>query len=790
MKLQLSINRKIINKGPADTYGWQNSEMTVEEFIKFVTVTGGAYSGGVLKEGKSNKKPAASDIERAQILSLDFDNCVKVYNKQTRTYDEHKKSLAEGYTSFDTVVGDPWINDNALFAYSTPTSTPDHNRFRVVFILPEPVTDPLEYAKIADAFIRKFDSDTSCKNIDRFFYGNEKAEVKIFNSFLSKKTLKEIVKAEESERKEYRTYNSIRNGDLTEGDVAEMLSYIPRRMGYDEWGKIVSAVGNYFENSPETAFRLIENWSPDDKVGTRYRIEHRSLKPGIASVVWYAKKFGYNTKKIYKDYSNTIVTPDGEMVQKSEGLKIYPLTELGNSERFVDMWRDQVLYNHTNGKWHIWNGKYWEADNKNAIIGLAKITVRSIYNEVHEAQTEEKKSQISKHAIRSESKAQIESMIRLAAAHPEIAIEHSEMDADLFLINLQNGVYNLKTNEFLEHDPKYKLTKIAGVNFDPNANCYLWEDVMLTVFDSKEDMINFVQKACGLTFCGAHIEEVLFFCFGTGKNGKTIFFKVMEMIFGDYYQRAPTEMLLNRQSENIPNDIARLPGARLVVTAELPENRSFNENKIKDLTGGDSITARFLHKEFFDFNPTHTLWMYGNHKPNIKGNDEGIWRRICLIPFTVTIPEAERRPQYELMNDLDLEKSGILNWIIQGWQKYQKEGLNPPEDVKEATKEYRSENDKIADFVQECCELGENKKVTSSDLLHFYYSWCDKYRERPLTKNKFYKRISERDEVTPSNGNRNVKIFIGIGLNENIEFPEIHKNNQKSFNQQQEDMPF
>jgi len=773
MKFKLSINKNLINKGDPRLNGWVNAEFNDHE-LKLHIEQGYAFCGGVLKDGVGTKKPTSSDILCAQLISIDIDNETKIYNKDSKSYDSNIKSIEDGYLPYDIALSDPWHHDNALLIYKTPSHTEEHHRFRIVFLLPEPIYDPIEYSKIAEVFIEKYGSDKSCKNIDRLFFGNQGADVFVFGKQLS---MKELIRSsnipEAIKKEEYKYEKTGYNGNLTEDQVAEMLSYIPRRMDYLEWGKIVSAVGNYFDET--TAVRLIENWSPDENNGTLYKIKHRSKRPQIGSVIFYAGLYGYDKSKLYGskngDYNLSKVNIDvnGKIHNKNElQPKKFPLTELGNSERFINDYGYKIKHNFTTGKWHLWNGKLWEEDNLGYVVEMGKNTVRQIYSEIEYAGHENEKKEIFKHALKSECSAQINSMIKLASTRKGIAVKHTDFDNNLFLINLENGTYNLKSNLFSPHDPALMLSKIMTVKYDEEATCYMFEDALLTYFNNDKDMISFIQRALGLTLCGAHLEEILFFCYGTGKNGKSVFFQIMKMIFGDYFQKAPTEMLMLKNQEGIPNDIARLPGARMVVAEELPEGRSLNENKVKNLTGGDVISARFLHKEFFDFEPTHTLWIFGNHKPNIKGTDEGIWRRIKLIPFLVTIPEEERRPHHELMADFELEKSGILNWILDGWKDYQIKGLNPPEVVKKATSDYRDEQDVLIDFIAEYCELSSINTIIASELLQKYHEWCKKMGESPLTKNKFYSRIGQIDGVKSYNGNRNQKCFKGIDLNQNF----------------------
>jgi P4 family phage/plasmid primase-like protien len=764
MKFKLSINTTMINKDNPAKPGWKNAEFTLDEFSNHIR-RGYAYCGGVIKDGAGTKKPESADISHAQLLSIDIDNEKKIYNHETKSYDKYKKEISDGYLPFDIAAADPFVVENALLIYTSPSHTSEWHRFRIVFLLPNTIHDIVEWSEIASAFIKKFDSDKSCKNIDRFYYGHTFCEMHIYGNQLSLKVLQQVLRAEEKENREITRYKkSGMNGDISPDIVAEMLTYIPKRMDYNDWGKIVSAVGNTFDEN--TAVRLIESWSPDERFGTRYKIQHRDRRPTIASVIAIASQHGFDKSKIYNRHGKTLVTPSGKLINKDSKVTQYPYTDLGNCERLVDAYGSRLKFNNTSKSWLIWSGKYWKTDEKNYIIQLAKKTVRKMYDEAKNIEDTTKRNELIKHAVKSESHAQIMDMIRLARAEPQISSIQSEFDKDNYLLNLQNGVYNLKTNEFNTHDPKLMLTRCAGIEYEEDAHCYLFEDSLFTIFDDNLELIEYVQRALGLTLCGAHLEEILFFCHGSGKNGKSVFFQIMKMVFGDYFQKAPTEMLMLKQQEGIPNDIAQLPGARLVVAEELPENRSLNENKIKNLTGGDTISARFLHRDYFTFQPTHTLWIYGNHKPIIKGTDEGIWRRISMIPFTVTIPESKRRPQYELMKDFELEKNGIFQWILKGWREYQRIGLNPPDIVQNAIKTYRSEQDGLGEFVEECCEIGcTTDNITAPELWTKYLEWCKASATVPYTKKKFYARVENIQGVVLGKGRGNVKVFIGIKLN-------------------------
>jgi hypothetical protein len=318
--MKLSINENIINKGDPRTSGWKNVNFTIDQLIDHIVKRGCAWSPGILSETAGGKKPAVSDIVGAVILAVDIDNSIKAHNKSTGKYDDRAKSLAEGYLPLETAISDPWLKANSLFLYETPSSTAEWNRFRIVFLMHNLISDPAFYSEVASAFIEKFGADKSCKNIDRFFFGCRNAKfVKFTDAPMSPKAFVSVMNAvgeEELVISEYKTQG--RNGDLTANQIEEMLKYIDGdSLSYDEWFRVVSAIGNYFDEA--TAVSLIENWSPDKSVGTKYKIEHRALKPGIASVVYFAKRAGFDTKSFYNNMkpiiSNKFISSGGKLVE-------------------------------------------------------------------------------------------------------------------------------------------------------------------------------------------------------------------------------------------------------------------------------------------------------------------------------------------------------------------------------------------------------------------------------------------------------------------------------------------
>jgi putative DNA primase/helicase len=305
------------------------------------------------------------------------------------------------------------------------------------------------------------------------------------------------------------------------------------------------------------------------------------------------------------------------------------------------------------------------------------------------------------------------------------------------------------------------------VAYDPQAACPTWERFLWRIIggtnleDDTEDrgagesdnrqaaddrakrLIGFLQRAIGYSLTGETREQCLFVLHGSGANGKSTFLEVLQTLLGDYAQSTPSASLLAKdRHDGIPNDIARLRGARLVTAVEIGQGRRLNEELMKRLTGQDTITARFLHAEFFDFRAEFKLFIACNHLPTITGTDHAIWRRIRLIPFTVTIPETEQ--DKDLPAKLQAELPGILAWAVRGCLAWQREGLGTPEEVKQATAGYRASMDQIGRFIEECCLVSQQVRIKASELYEAYKKWCDANGEQAATLSAFGHYLEEQ----------------------------------------------
>jgi putative DNA primase/helicase len=297
------------------------------------------------------------------------------------------------------------------------------------------------------------------------------------------------------------------------------------------------------------------------------------------------------------------------------------------------------------------------------------------------------------------------------------------------------------TGEFKEHCQEAMITKLANVDYDPSADCPLWKNFIREIMDYKTDIITFLQTAAGWVLTGDNSEQVMFILFGSGANGKTTFLNTLMYILGDYAIATPTETFMKKSGDQNTNDIARLRGTRFVTTTEAEQGRRLSEPIIKKITGNDQMTARFLYGEYFNFTPTFKIFMATNHKPVIKGTDYGIWRRIRLIPFTTRIEEGRQDKHLEMK--LKNEASGILNWLLEGTERWKREGLKAPASVLNATDEYRGEMDVIGNFLKECCVQGKERSIRIRELYKAYADWCDENNEHPVSERFFSMRLKE-----------------------------------------------
>ena len=416
----------------------------------------------------------------------------------------------------------------------------------------------------------------------------------------------------------------------------------------------------------------------------------------------------------------------------------YPLTDLGNAERFVALWRPEVCWVPERGLWRVWDRTCWADDVGGAgVMSRSRKTIRGMLADAAQIDSREERDALVAHARASESKHRVEGMLFFVRSMLSVSINAFDTNPDLF--NLQNGTKDLRTGELRPHDPADLITRLAPVAYDPYATCPVWLAFLIRVLPSPS-VRRFLQKFIGYSMTGHVTEHVLAFLYGQGANGKSTFVTTLQRLMGTYARQMPGELLLSRSNgQSHPSELTALLGVRFAACSEIEERRRFDEPRVKALTGGDKVSARYLYAELFEFWPTAKLCIAGNSKPEVTGQDEGIWRRFALVYFDQTIPPGERDQQ--LAAKLAKELPGILSWAFEGTRLWREEGLQPPEEIRFATEKYRADEDFVAAFVDECCERASEAWVSSADLHRAYTQWAKTGEGLHLKQKKLGDRI-------------------------------------------------
>jgi putative DNA primase/helicase len=435
--------------------------------------------------------------------------------------------------------------------------------------------------------------------------------------------------------------------------------------------------------------------------------------------------------------------PDPEIVAIAASISRYPAgpathrqfkrTDYGNAERLVDRHGDQLRFSSGIG-WLVWDGRRWQRDENRSAMRLMKETVRAMWSELPEIADPAEKSTFFSFLLRSESEPRLKAALKLAESEAGVVVSASELDCRPWLLNVRNGTLDLRTGELRAHDPADLLTKLSPAVFEANARSTLWESFLERITGGDHALRGFLQRAVGYSLTGDTREEKLFFAHGPAASGKSTFLEAIKAVLGDYATTADFESFLKKKGDaGVRNDIARLAGTRMTIGIEVEEGKRLAEGLLKTLTGGDTITARHLYKEFFEFLPQFKLWLAANARPRVSASDSGMWRRIVQVPFTEAIPEQERDPgvKLQLKHDHDVQ-AAILAWALEGCLAWQKHGLAIPERVRLYTDEYRAENDPLADFFEERCVFEPRAVVRRSELRRAYEEWAKENGEWPV----------------------------------------------------------
>ncbi|MED3036038.1 DNA primase [Bacillus thuringiensis] len=463
-----------------------------------------------------------------------------------------------------------------------------------------------------------------------------------------------------------------------------------------------------------------------------------------------------DNKQQFEEFSFDFIHEDVAEVVEDKPKRKFKLTEMGNAERIAYEYGHVIKYINDIG-WYIWDGKRWKVDTKKEIERITAKVLRSLSKSEDEAEAKWSRM-CERRNIR---------MNSIKDLMPLVPGERGDFDRHKFLFNVENGVVDLKTGKLLQHDRELGLTKITNISFDENAKCPEWLKFLDQIFLGDQTLVEYMQRLIGYSLTGDISEQIMMFLVGGGSNGKSTFINTIKDLMGDYGKQAKSDTFIKKKESGANNDIARLVGSRFVSAIESEEGEKLADSFVKQITGGEPVLARFLRQEFFEFIPEFKVFFTTNHKPIIGGLDEGIWRRVKLIPFNLSLPAHKRDKR--LPEKLSLEMPGILNWAIEGCMKWQQDGLKEPKVVSEATGKYKDDMDILAPFLDEICYVDEQENesimIEAKELYNTYERWCFNSGERSLGNRSFY-RMLETKGFGKTKGTGNKTFLTGITLNE------------------------
>lgn len=430
--------------------------------------------------------------------------------------------------------------------------------------------------------------------------------------------------------------------------------------------------------------------------------------------------------------------------EKELEYQIRSYDDTGNADRFVDRYGNLYKFSYVEKKFYIYDGTKWTIDDRGSIRKLIDEMIESMKNEkiIHSEEIpEEDAKEFFQKFYKKTRGTQSKKNITDELKHRR-PVTPDSFDKDDMLLNVSNGYIDLTSRELYKHDIDKMFSQKANTDYSEKMQPSVWLDFLNDIFAGDKEVIRYIQKALGYSLTGSTREQVMFILHGKGRNGKSIFVETIAEILGDYSNNMQAKSLMVKKNDNVNTDIARLSKARFVTSSEPNEGFRFDEGLIKQITGGDKVTARFLYAEEFEYTPKFKIWVSTNHKPIIRGTDDGIWRRLILIPFEVQIPEekVDKDLKYKLLR----EAPAILNWMTEGAYMWMQEGLNMPEKLKNAGKTYRTEMDVIEQFIEEKCRRIEGGKAIANELYETYKKWADDNNEYKMDKNKFGKKMKEK----------------------------------------------
>lgn len=568
---------------------------------------------------------------------------------------------------------------------------------------------------------------------------------------------------------------------LTHTSLVQVLSQIDNQ---DEqvWSDVANALAraygqagvDYFVQYSEGAFNGLPYQGFDEMVATeRFQRALDEL---------HKHPTGYGIKHLCTlagiGFSSLIFEAGRELPESITEQEDRILGDKQNGELFARYYRGQFLYVWQLDQWFRWNNIIWEECTGGEIEAAAKQVSTVIANKALEALKSGDESGNSRrlfsHALKAQNNQQIKSMIALARSESGMSEKNVDrLNNDTHLLGVKNGVVDLKTGSLICPEPTMLITKQCNASYFPDAECPQWLKFLNEVFQGKQELIDSIQRLLGYTFTGSVTEEIMVICYGFGANGKSVMSNVIQHVVGNYGKTGSPSLLKSRRDDDSSprSDIAGLAGYRYISLNEMQSGDRLDEQVVKLLAGREAISARALYKDHMTYKPSGKVWLKTNHKPVVKEDDDGIWRRLVVIPFDRKFAEGERDPNLE--EKLIQEADGILGWIIQGAVKWYQDGLSICPTIKQESAEYRTESDLLGHFLEERVKFDDAVRSIQTDVYFFYQNWCRTNGTNPLSKIRLTQKLKERGvRQLASNGKR---FYLGIELAQTIEGSGVFK---------------
>ena len=446
-------------------------------------------------------------------------------------------------------------------------------------------------------------------------------------------------------------------------------------------------------------------------------------------------------------------------------LRLYqlPLDDIGLAQRVKARFGHLLRWSHPEKTFYVFDGTKWSRDNRCHVWQYVTDTITALHEEALPGRTTREIQELEKALGKYRSQKHARSVVEVLKTLPGIPVVPTDFDNDPYLFSTGNAAIELGRHGVIRSlRPGDLTTKSGGVAYEQNATAPIWEKFLEEIMEGDSELVTFLKRYLGYCLSGETSQHVFPVFYGTGRNGKSVFMNVVQRVLGDYALPVPQEAVMSRRRNAgaATPEIAQLKGVRFAVVNETDDGKRLNEGQVKAITGGDKITARPLYSQQITFWPQFKVGVMTNYKPRITGSDNGIWRRMLLIPFNYTVPAEEVDPYLE--QKLLAEGSGILNWMLEGYREFRYSGLGIPEAVREATKEYRFEEDIVQEFIEERCRTGRHLEVKKSTLFQAYQTYCKDVDEHSRSKRAFGDQLRQLGyEDTRYTGGR---VWLGIGV--------------------------